>query len=100
MTGKSVKELELEIKALQDKIAEQRKTEISDAVSKVHAIIAEFNLTQFDIFGGGKAKQQTKKDTVKVAAKYQDGNGNAWSGRGLEPKWLKGKNKEEFLIKH
>jgi DNA-binding protein H-NS len=32
--------------------------------------------------------------------KYQDPvSGSQWTGRGRAPKWLEGKNKEDFLIK-
>jgi DNA-binding protein H-NS len=39
-----------------------------------------------------------------VAAKYRDPvSGSTWSGRGIQPKWMKsalaeGKNKDDFLI--
>ena len=51
--------------------------------------------------GTGKGQAKTPK---KVAAKYRDeAAGNAWSGRGLQPKWLKaaiaaGKKIEDFAI--
>ncbi|WP_133703894.1 H-NS family nucleoid-associated regulatory protein [Roseateles toxinivorans] len=41
---------------------------------------------------------------AKVAAKYRNkATGEAWSGRGLRPKWLKaaidgGANLEDFLV--
>jgi DNA-binding protein H-NS len=43
------------------------------------------------------------KATGKVAAKFKDGAGNTWSGRGLQPRWLKaaieaGKSLEDFRI--
>lgn len=39
----------------------------------------------------------------KVAAKYQDSEGNTWAGRGAQPRWLtaaikSGKKREDFLI--
>lgn len=38
--------------------------------------------------------------TKKVSAKYRDPiSGKDWSGRGLAPKWISGKNKEDYLIK-
>ncbi len=40
---------------------------------------------------------------TKVAAKYKDDSGNAWSGRGSQPKWLRaaiegGKKLEDFAV--
>ena len=48
----------------------------------------------------GKGK---KTGATTVTAKYRGPNGEAWSGRGLTPRWLaalviQGKKKEEFAI--
>jgi DNA-binding protein H-NS len=50
---------------------------------------------------GRKAGRATKGR--KVAAKYQDSEGNTWAGRGAQPRWLtaaikRGKKREDFLI--
>ena len=35
----------------------------------------------------------------KVAPKYRDkSTGATWTGRGKPPKWIEGKNREEYLI--
>ena len=45
-------------------------------------------------------KASSKMAGSKVAAKYRDPvSGKEWSGRGLAPKWLQGREKSEFLIK-
>src|SRR5882762_5971848 len=51
--------------------------------------------------GGGRKGRATKGR--KVAAKYQDSEGNTWAGRGAQPRWLtaaikSGKKREDFLI--
>ena len=36
---------------------------------------------------------------AKVAAKFRNPEtGETWSGRGRQPKWLKGKNRDEFKV--
>jgi DNA-binding protein H-NS len=50
-----------------------------------------------------KAAKPVKKSTTPVAAKYRGPNGEAWSGRGLTPRWLstliaQGQSKESFAI--
>ena len=36
----------------------------------------------------------------KVAAKYRNPEtGDTWTGRGREPGWIKGKNRDEFALK-
>ena len=97
----TLKELIAQKEALEKQIQEVRESELSDAISKVKALIAEFGLTQEDIFGGARAKKEkvAAGDKPKVAAKYRDPvSGKEWSGRGLAPKWLQGKDKSEFLI--
>jgi DNA-binding protein H-NS len=54
-----------------------------------------------DVGYGRKAGRATKGR--KVAAKYQDSEGNTWAGRGAQPRWLtaaikSGKKREDFLI--
>ena len=49
------------------------------------------------------AKEKTTV-VMTVPAKYRGPEGQAWSGRGLTPRWLKslldlGRQKEEFLVK-
>jgi len=49
------------------------------------------------------AGSKKKNPGVAVAAKFRGPNGEAWSGRGLMPKWLsalvaQGRSKEEFAI--
>ena len=45
------------------------------------------------------AKKTAAPAKSKVAAKYRDPvSGKEWSGRGLAPKWLQGKNKADYLI--
>ena len=96
----TLQELIAQKEALEQQIQEHRQAELSEAVGKVKALIAEFGLTQQDMYGGVRAKKE-KADGVKakVAAKYRDPvSGKEWSGRGLAPKWLQGKDKAEFLI--
>jgi len=94
----SLKDLLSQIETLQNQVTEVRQREVGEAIAKVRAIVAEYELTASDVFPSGKGKSSAKK-TGKVAAKYRDPlSGNTWSGRGLAPKWLAGKNKDEYLI--
>ena len=94
----SLKDLLLQIETLQNQVTEVRQREVGEAIAKVRAIIAEYQLTTSDVFPSGKGKSSAKQ-TGKVAPKYRDPvSGNTWSGRGLAPKWLSGKNKTDYLI--
>jgi DNA-binding protein H-NS len=95
----TLQELIAQKEALDKQIQEQRQAEMSDALGKVRALIAEYGLTQDDIFGSVRGSKSPKVKGSKVAAKYRDPvSGKEWSGRGLAPKWLQGRDKSEFLI--
>jgi len=86
-------ELKAQKEALEAQIAAVLKSERKEAISQVRAIIAEFELTEKEVF----AKKQNAKGTVP--AKYKNPQtGETWTGRGRAPKWLEGKSKAEFAI--
>lgn len=83
-------ELDKEIEALMNKQRAER-------INAIREDVARFDITAEDIFGTGRGRA---KRTSKAPIKYRDpATGNTWSGRGREPKWLAGRNREDFLIK-
>lgn len=102
----SYKELLQQREALEQKINEARRRELSAAVSQVRALAAEYGLTADDVFPGGKnaTKSVTKvgsspKAGSKVAAKYRDpATGQTWTGRGKAPKWIQDQDRQLFVI--
>lgn len=96
----SLQDLIAQKEALEKLIQETRQTELAEAIKQVKSLVANFGLTQEDIFGGSRGPKKAKSEGSKVAAKYRDPvSGKEWSGRGLAPKWMQGKDKSEFLIK-
>jgi DNA-binding protein H-NS len=97
----SVSELLAQKAAIEQQIAEAQKTERADAIAKVRALMSEHGLTLADLSAKPSA---TKRSSGKVAPKYRDkSTGNTWTGRGLQPKWLKealasGRKIDEFAI--
>ncbi len=96
----TLKELIAQREAIEKQIDEVRKHEITDAITKVRSLIDEYQLTQQDVFAGAAGGAKKVKTTPsKVAPKYRDSvTGKEWSGRGLAPKWLNGKDKADYLI--
>ena len=87
-------ELLAEKESLDQQIAAIRKDEREKAIADALKIIKDFELTSDDLFGP-KAKTEKKQSD----AKYRDPDtGKTWSGKGRTPKWLEGKNKEDFAI--
>ena len=96
------KELLKQREALEEVIATARAKEISEAMTKVRELVAEFGLTVQDVFPAGRssAKSSVKSAGVnKVAPKYRDpATGQSWTGRGKAPKWIDGQDRAKFLI--
>lgn len=94
----SYKDLLQQREALEQAIAAARQREITDAVAKVRELVAEFGLTAQDIFPG-RGPKAAGKPVSKVAAKYRDpATGQTWTGRGKAPKWIDGKDRNQFVI--
>lgn len=87
--------------SLDAKIADLQNQGRLDAIEKTRGLVAEFGLTPDDVFGG--ARKQPGKGSLagtKVAAKYRDPEtGKTWTGRGVAPKWIAGKDRDAFLIR-
>ena len=96
----TLKDLIAQKEALEAQINAQRQKELADAIAQVKALVQAHGLTADDVFSSADRRAKTSdKAGSKVAAKYRDPvSGKTWSGRGLAPKWLAGKNKEDFLI--
>jgi DNA-binding protein H-NS len=74
--------------ALDKQIADAQREERSGAIAQIKALMAEHGLTAADL--SGRAAKAPKAGGRKVAAKYRNkATGETWSGRGLQPRWLK-----------
>ena len=83
----SLKDLLAQRAALDQQIAATKDRERSEAIAKVRNLMTEYGLTALDL---GARPNKASKPTQKVAAKYRNNaTGESWSGRGLQPKWLK-----------
>ena len=91
------KELLEQLKALEAQAEEARKRELKDAVSQVRELIDQYGLTAEDVFSTPRKKGAVTGSTV--APKYRDpATGATWTGRGKAPKWIEGKDREQFAI--
>lgn len=78
--------------ALEQKIAVARREGRAKAIAQVKVLMAEHGLTAADLSGRSAAPPTAARSRKgsKVPAKYRDpATGTTWSGRGLQPKWLK-----------
>jgi len=118
--------IQTQIERLQKQAAEIKSREFDKTVKEILAKMQAFGITLKDLQqaiskkhaargktkavpakkGGAKrgVRKETGKTGTKVAAKYRGPRGEAWSGRGLMPRWLvalvkQGHKKEEFALK-
>ena len=91
-------ELQAQIAALESKAKEARATEIAGAKAQIAEIMSTYGLTLDDLRGMKPSK--SSKVRQPVPAKYRNPEtGETWTGRGRSPKWLDGKDKNQYLIK-
>lgn len=73
---------------LERQIAETQRAERAAAIAQVRELMSQHGLTLADI--GARAANVAPPVRSKVPVKYRDpATGQTWSGRGLQPNWLK-----------
>jgi DNA-binding protein H-NS len=87
---------------LEKQIAAMQREQRGAAIAQVKSLMAEHGLTVADL--GRRASAKKSRAGGKVAAKYRNkATGDTWSGRGLQPRWLKaelkaGKKLADFAV--
>lgn len=92
----SYRQLLEQLENLKRQMGQAREKEKRDVIDYIRAKVAEYGLTEKDIFGAKSARGKT----TRVAPKYRDPRtGAEWSGRGRAPAWIKGvTHRKDFLI--
>ena len=99
----SLQELIAQKEALERQIELTKRQDRDAAIAKVRLLMTEYGLSIADLSAKSSAKAGPRSGN-KVAAKYRNkATGDSWSGRGLQPKWLKaalsaGRKIEEFSV--
>lgn len=98
--------------ALEKQIADARDAAVVDTLAHVHILLEEADMTVEELIAHLDPKRSNGKAATgrgapkgtAVAPKYRDPEtGATWSGRGLQPKWLRaaveaGKTPADFAI--
>lgn len=95
-------DLQDQIARLQTEADQLRRQELSTVVAKMRADIEVYGITPQDLFGKLTSKKSPNERGATASAKFSDGNGNSWVGRGARPRWLRdalaaGKRLEDFV---
>ena len=96
----TLQELIAQKEALDRQITEAQLQAKADGIAKVRELMTEHGLTVADLYEGrSSGKSAVKGKGQKVAPKYRDTEtGQTWTGRGVAPKWIAGKDREAFVI--
>jgi DNA-binding protein H-NS len=93
------KEYQSQIAELQALAEKARQDELAEARNKIRQLMREYDLAPQDLLSEKKGTASAKKGAA-VQPRYRDPHSGAtWSGRGRSPRWLSGRNKDDFLIK-
>jgi DNA-binding protein H-NS len=88
--------------ALEKQIVKAQREQRDAAIAQIKTLMGEHGLTVADLSTRGAKKAGA--GGAKVAPKYRNkATGETWSGRGLQPRWLKaalagGKKLSDFAI--
>lgn len=96
-------QLQDQIAKLQAKADSVRQEEIAAVIARIRKDLAAYQITAQDLFGKSFGGPGKRKAQSARAAKYGDGTGNVWVGRGPRPQWLRdalaaGRKLEEFVL--
>lgn len=84
--------------SLNTQIAQLQHQDRLVAIAQIRELMSQFGLTSADVSGGLK-KAPSPSAGKKVAPKYRDPvSGKTWTGRGVAPSWIAGKDRGAFLI--
>lgn len=96
-------QIQQKIAKLQKEADALRQKEIGGVIARIKTAIEHYGLTAEHLGFGGEVKAKAKGvGKAASGAKYHDGNGQSWSGRGPRPRWLReaisgGASLESFL---
>src|SRR5678809_47437 len=98
LMAKTYSQMQKQIAKLQREADALKKKEAGGVVARIKEAIQHYELTAADLFGGrapkGKSASKQKANSNpgikgrKVPIKYRDENGNTWTSRGSQPRWL------------
>jgi len=106
----SLTELLAQRAELEKQIEQTQREERESALNQIRQLMSQYGLTLADLGGRSGAAKAPRaagsggRSGAKVAAKYRDAQtGDTWSGRGLQPRWLKaalaaGKQLSDFAV--
>lgn len=97
MTSNTIQSLQKQLGHINLLLEEAKKEEKAAVLASIKEQVQQYGITEVELLrAAGFVKDRPKR----VPAKYYDpSSGKSWSGRGACPKWLIGKNRDDYLIR-
>lgn len=93
------KALKAQLDALQERTEAARLAELEAVVAQVRELVAEYGITEDQIFGRKRTRKAASPTTAAEPRYLNPKTGETWSGRGRAPLWIRdAKNRDRFLI--
>jgi len=89
MTSNTIQSLQKQLGHINLLLDEAKKEEKAAVLASIKEQVQQYGITELELLR-----------PKRVPAKYYDpSSGKSWSGRGACPKWLIGKNRDDYLIR-
>lgn len=93
----SVEALLIQEAAVAKALADKRAAEKQAVLDQIAIVARNYGITTADIATVlGKIPSPCRGRKAQIT--HKDDQGNTWTGRGRTPKWLKGKNPDDYLV--
>ncbi len=91
-----LQDLQAQLRELNIRLADLKKDEKQAYLADVQERVALYGITEDELLRAAGFRKSRKP---RAQAKYYDpSSGKQWSGFGPRPKWLEGKNLDDYLI--
>lgn len=97
--AENYKVLKAQLDALQERTEAARIAELEAVIAQVRELVAEYGITEDQIYGRKRAKNVAKPAAVGEPKYQNPKTGETWSGRGRAPAWIaNAKDRSKFLV--
>ncbi|WP_321801659.1 H-NS histone family protein [Burkholderia sp. BCC1988] len=97
MNSPTIREWQKQLGQLNLLVEETKQQEKQAKLKQIADHVKEYGITEIELL---RAAGSVKAKRKKAPAKYYDPDtGQSWSGKGPRPKWLVGKNLDDYLIR-
>ncbi len=90
--------LEEQLRELDRQIADAKADGKRALLSTLQDQVLEYGISEDELLRAAGFRQPIKLRQAAPAKYYDPSSGNSWSGRGPRPKWLQGKQLDDYLI--